>query len=172
MGIGRYVPPAFRHQQQENRSTGAYPNSTKCPQASDTLPIRTLEDLRFEPSKSRHENPRAHDPDAQAVEEIHMQFAGQTYQELTRSNLNDSLEYPMKLAYVILFKDAHPRWDSDRIIAKQISPSCPGTMTRSRRLLMIVHLLPTIRVRTKMPKPPRASPLKAPALTKSKSLVI
>ena len=123
----RYVPPALRRQQQENAGLGQDASSTASIHPGDGLPTRKLEDLRIDTNKELSRDPRDLDPDALALEEIHMHFAGAAYSVHTRSTLNDSLESPDQLAYIMLFKDANPRWNSDGIIfAKTNISFLPG----------------------------------------------
>ena len=61
------------------------------------------------------------------IKEIYTHFAGAEYSETTRSTLNNSIEHPEELAYVMLFPDANPRWKSDQIIfAKTNIEFLPG----------------------------------------------
>ena len=121
----RYVPPHLRRQQQAAADQETASGTTQL--ADDALPTRKLEDLKVSNRKSGHGNPRAKDPNALAFEEIHMHFAGRSYLSTSRSTLNNSLEKPNDVAYVMLFKDANPRWDSDGILfAKTNIAFLPG----------------------------------------------
>ena len=123
----RYIPPALRRQQQENTERGQEATSAASTNPDDGLPTRRLEDLKINAKTQLAWSPRDHDPNALALEEIHMHFAGATYSAHTRSTLNDSLETPEQLAYIMLFKDANPRWSPDGIIfAKTNIAFLPG----------------------------------------------
>ncbi|KAF2838036.1 hypothetical protein M501DRAFT_850147 [Patellaria atrata CBS 101060] len=106
----RYIPPALRNQGIGNSST----NSASTP----TIP-RTLESLSSQTQRESNRENRIH------YDDIHEHFwpldgndenhtpAMSFYQ---RATLNNSAKSPDKLDYVLLFPEAHPRWDNDRII--------------------------------------------------------
>ena len=123
----RYVPPALRRQQQAIADQNPGVEGEGSPRVENPLPTRKLEDLKISNHHRPHGNPRLQNPDALALEEIHMHFSGRDYEATTKSTLNSSTEQPDRLAYVMLFKDANPRWQSDSIIfAKTNISFLPG----------------------------------------------
>ncbi|MCJ1334316.1 hypothetical protein MMC10_011024 [Thelotrema lepadinum] len=123
----RYIPPALRRQQKENTEPSKEAGSEKSAHPDDALPTRKLEDLKIDTRKLPFRDPREVDPNALAIEEIHMHFGGPAYLAYNRSTLNDSIEHPKQLSYTVLFKDANPRWASDHIIfAKTNISFLPG----------------------------------------------
>lgn len=127
MMASRYIPPALRRRQQDSKESESTASTSELTQADNALPIRKLEDLKIDGRKHRSTNPRAQDPNALALEEIHIHFSGLLYAAASRSTLNDSSERQKQLAYVMLFSGANPRWDSEHILfAKTNIDFLPG----------------------------------------------
>ena len=135
----RYVPPALRHRQ-ENAGLPQGEGTPGIPQSDNDLPTRKLEHLQVDESKHMSGSSRGLEPDLLAIEDIHIHFAGLDYLVGSRSTLNDSI-LPAgpglgKLAYIMLFKDANPRWEQDRIIfAKTNISFLPGFEQASNGVL-------------------------------------
>ena len=87
----RYVPPALRN---GGKSAAASASASAIPSSSELL-----------------------DSDLYSLHDIqHHYWPNQTTNEDARRTLHDSAAFPEKLSYVLLFKGANPRWDSDGIV--------------------------------------------------------
>lgn len=103
-----YVPPAFRKKQQE-------PESKSEKKHDDSKPAAQQRRDSGNDGFHRERLPRAEDVHdhywpSEAEEE------GEGMRFTVHSTLNSSRSEPDALKYVVLFKDANPRWQSDRIV--------------------------------------------------------
>ena len=100
---GRYIPPALRAK--TNQITHSSKDETK-----PTTPLG-------KPRRPSHVQ-----RDLVSVEDIRAHFWPQSNDDLPKNilplkgTLNASAANPTKLAYIVLFKDANPRWESEGII--------------------------------------------------------
>ena len=96
----RYIPPSLRNKPpggQGGRPGGDDP----------TTPPRRLEDLKIADAPL---------PGQFQAYEIHAHYCGRDFAIASRSTLNDSTAKPRQLVYVMLFRNANPRWKRDHII--------------------------------------------------------
>ena len=101
----RYVPPHLRAKglQQDVRLSKTEESSPDSP--SPALITRSLRDLAVSAGPSTIDR-----------RDVHTHFTDQKYDDGSRSTLNDSVGRPGRLAYIMLFAGANPRWKSDCVI--------------------------------------------------------
>ncbi|OQV06515.1 hypothetical protein CLAIMM_11070 [Cladophialophora immunda] len=108
---GRYIPPALRARggqeldkaQDSEQGSGSTPSG---PRGGNSRPLATRSDA-------------LPDGDLCSLKEIERHFwpdPGQETSEAKQKTLHDSAATPGELSYVLLFKDANPRWQDDGII--------------------------------------------------------
>ena len=129
----RYIPPHLRNKQPVDPSASpTSPTSPTSPSSNlpeDTLPARSLEEQLQNTKISSLRPQRCNHvlPGALGINDIHTHYGGYAYPITAKSTLNDSLERPKQLSYIVLFNNANPRWDSDGIIfAKTNIEYLPG----------------------------------------------
>ena len=101
---GRYIPPALRNKpsQAPPSTFSTAPNTASSARDSD-LTRRRLSDLKLTPEQSKQ---------LYTLHEILCHFGDVS----AGSTLHDSAKTPGELAYVVLYRNANPRWYGDKII--------------------------------------------------------
>lgn len=94
----RYIPPHLRNQAPDPKAADDDGSNDHSIETSR----RRLADLQMTPGEI----------DNFTLEEINAHFGDLTH----HSTLHDSAAYPDKLSYLVLYRNANPRWESDRII--------------------------------------------------------
>ncbi|KAL9056105.1 MAG: hypothetical protein Q9162_003168 [Coniocarpon cinnabarinum] len=137
--MGRYVPPALRKKPEAAAgSETPQPDQPSSPPAmADDGTPRSLATLAITEDKT--------EPDAKTrytLDEIHNHYRppaavddpSNNFEPCPPSSLNNSLDHPNELAYLMLFPNANPKWDSRRtVFAKsnlELLPGLEGLVTR------------------------------------------
>ena len=135
--MGRYIPPALRKKQQDASSQlpGAPEQTTASP--NDDNNLRSLASLSIS-DNAKKQNDTLH----YTLDEVHEHFRPPSavmdptvqFRPCPPSSLNNSLDLPLALAYVMLFPGANPRWSDENVVfAKsnlELLPGLHGLVTR------------------------------------------
>ncbi|KKY28629.1 hypothetical protein UCRPC4_g00435 [Phaeomoniella chlamydospora] len=112
--MSRYLPPHLREQ---NVSTASTESTVDGPSEASTR--RTLSELQLDAtSPNKIQGPKANGDSGQdqplhTIDEIHTHYHNE---QGSHTTLNESPTTSGKLAYIILFRNANPRWQSGRTI--------------------------------------------------------
>lgn len=133
--MGRYVPPALRKKSAED-SSSAEADKEESTSPTDTA-ARSLASLELSSTPSK-----ASKQDRYTLDEVHDHYRPKAvlddpdhgFTPCPASSLNNSVDIPDGLAYVMLFPYANPKWDSDSVIyAKsnlELLPGLDGLISR------------------------------------------
>lgn len=126
-----YVPPSRRVKDRLG-GNGVTPSPRSGDMSMATYPVSGLRNTPARMQDLRRRSDLILDGDLYSVKEIDRYFwPEEDFRSVpdTRKTLHDSADAPGKLTYVLLFKDANPRWDTDAII-----------FTKSNLALLPAHL--------------------------------
>lgn len=116
--MSRYIPPALRRKVAQETGPEETSGADASLSAADT-PTRSLAVLSVTSATSE-----SHQTHPFTLDEIHNFYVprddsedfSNSFNSCSRSSLNNSVGIPNGLAYVLLFPNANPKWDSDCLI--------------------------------------------------------
>ena len=137
--MGRYIPPALRSKASSNQHHDSDETVSRDaqPASSEAEPPRSLAALSLDDDKRQDPTGTLY-----TVEEVHDFYiptgADKNHKEgfnlWPRSTLNNSIDLPQGLTYVMLFPRANPKWDGEALLyAKSNLNLLPGFEEVKRR---------------------------------------